>query len=137
MNLLFGRRNPAASAKEVDAKILSTEEMAVQCLNFYLEPYVEQLLAGKYSENFKVDVFVKEVASLFLQHQQLSIKRSIPIHHRVKDILKVKCFEDTGELLIPVLPHRFTKCILILCIVYSSVQMYVHVSLIAGNEKMA
>ena len=110
MNVLFGRRNPAAGAKEVDAKILSTEEMAKQCLNFYLEPYVEQLLSGKYLENFKVDVFVKEVASLFLQHQQLSIKRSIPIRHQVKDISKVKCFKDAGELLIPVLPHRFIKC---------------------------
>ena len=93
INALLGRRNPMASAKEVDVKILSTEEMAKQCLNFYLEPYVEQLLAGKYSENFKVDVFVKEVASLFFQHQKLHIKHHNLIHRHVKDILKVKILE--------------------------------------------
>lgn len=94
MSAIFGKRTPAASAKEVkevDAKILTTEEMAKQCLNFYLEPYMKQLLDEKYSESFRVDGFVNKVASLYSQHVCLSIKRRHdPSPFRVEGIQKVK-----------------------------------------------
>lgn len=90
MNMFFGKRNPAASAKEVDAKILSTEEMGKQCLNFYLEPYMKQLLDEKYPESFKVDCFVNCVASLYSQHQYFCIKHRQPDRCPVGGIEKVK-----------------------------------------------
>lgn len=91
MNALFGKRNPEGSANEVDLKILSTEEMSKQCLNFYLEPYMKQLMDGKYSETFKVDDFVKRVTSVYLQHKSLSIKcNHHPSHCTVEGIPKVK-----------------------------------------------
>ena len=75
MNTLLGRRNPSQFAEGVEIKVPDKDVMLKQCLHFYLNSYMETLVDGKYEAGFKIDILVKEIASVYFQQRQPSIVR--------------------------------------------------------------
>ena len=99
----FGRgssKKPAEDAKEVDFQILSTEAMAKQCLQFYLEPCKNLLLEeGEFPAGFNLDHLVNGVAGIYLQHQKPCVKHweQRPVYVPVAAIKSVSyCFKQNN-----------------------------------------
>ena len=67
----FGSRT---QAEDVEMKLLDKENMAKQCLKFYLCSHMPVLLSERHTSNFKLDTCVSEIANLFRQHHQPCIK---------------------------------------------------------------
>ena len=82
MSTIFGWRNPSEDAKGLEIKVLDMEHMLKQCLHFYLESYMKTLLDGKHApiSGFEIDIVVREIANIYLQHRKPSVKHHEPKH---------------------------------------------------------
>ena len=80
-------KTQAEGSKDQELKPLSRDDMAKQCLHFYLEKYKTMLLEGEgFFKGFRVDVFAKDVAHIYLQHHFPKLKyRHDPPHYVIID----------------------------------------------------
>lgn len=55
--------------------------MAKKCLNFYLEPYKDQLLQDReYSQHYKVDDLIDQVVRVYKSHRVTLVKHNKPLY---------------------------------------------------------
>lgn len=94
----LGSSAQTENAKEVEVKIPPKEELAAQCLQFYLEPYKSVLLQdGEHPKEYNVDSLVTEIINIYSQLHEPWVdghKRRVPL------FVKVSTIEYTGPLIV-------------------------------------
>ena len=67
-----------SDGKEDSVTPLSTSEMAKRCLHLYLKPYKAIMLKEQeYPEDFKVDLFVRQMRHIYQLHQQPMVQHPL------------------------------------------------------------